>query len=344
MKRRRLLAVGLASAAGISWGRPASGESPASVALWTPAVQQAVDRGLQFLVAQQNDDGSFGTGEYSRNMAVCGLAGMALLSAGHTPSSGKLARTCAKTLQLIVSHTASSGLIHAGTGTGREPMYGHGFATLFLAEAYGTTVDGAVRDALSRAVRLIVGSQNDAGGWRYEPRRHEADVSVTVCQMLALRAARNAGLFVPNETMDRAVAYLRRAQNSDGGFLYMLDHPGESSFPRSAAAVVALMSAGLYDAPEVRRGLEYLQHTAPPYVTLTGHSYFLYGQYYAAQAMWLAGQDPWNRWYPAIRDFLLRHQDSKSGSWYEAISAEYSTAMACLILRMPASYLPIFQR
>ena len=46
-----------------------------------------------------------------------------------------------------------------------------------------------LRDALERAVALIVSSQNDQGGWRYEPRPADADISVTVMQLVALRAA-----------------------------------------------------------------------------------------------------------------------------------------------------------
>ncbi len=54
----------------------------------TPAAQKAIDRGLAFLAERQNDDGSFGSGGYSRNVAVCGLAGMAFMSAGSTPGRG----------------------------------------------------------------------------------------------------------------------------------------------------------------------------------------------------------------------------------------------------------------
>ena len=48
---------------------------------------------------------------------------------------------------------------------------------------------------------------------------------------MALRAAQNAGLFVPNETIDRATDYVKRCQNADGGFMYMLSAGGDSAFP-----------------------------------------------------------------------------------------------------------------
>ena len=59
--------------------------------------------------------------------------------------------------------------------------------------------------------------------------------------------------------------------------------------------------------------------------------------------MWHAGGDHWPKWYPAIRDVLLRLQQD-DGSWMDPICPEYGTAMACIILQMPNNYLPIFQR
>ena len=113
-------------------------------------------------------------------------------------------------------------------------MYSHGFGTLFLAEAYGMTHRPEIREKLQKAVRLIIDTQNNEGGWRYQPVRRDADLSVTICQINALRAARNAGLFVPKETVEACIRYVKQSQNPDGGFRYMLQG-GASAFPRSAA-------------------------------------------------------------------------------------------------------------
>ena len=170
-------------------------------------------------------------------------------------------------------------------------MYGHGFATMFLAECYGMSPRPELREKLSKAVKIIVNSQNKEGGWRYQPVRDDADISVTVCQVMALRAARNAGLFVPNETIDRSIDYVKRSQNADGGFMYMIGTGGESDFPRSAAAVVALYSAGIYKGPEIAKGLDYLMQFMPAEGVTRRESYYFYGHYYAVQAMWQAGGD-----------------------------------------------------
>jgi hypothetical protein len=222
-------------------------------------------------------------------------------------------------------------------------MYGHGFATLFLAEVYGTTPNVEVRDKLKRAVKLIVTTQNKDGGWRYEPQSTDADISVTICQVMALRAARNAGIYVPSETIDRCIEYVKRSQNADGGFMYLIQG-GASDFPRSAAGVVALYSAGIYEGNEIDKGLEYLMQHLPTTDVMSREMHYFYGHYYAVQAMWQAGGDYWKKWYPAIRDALLARQNQENGYWFDQICPEYGTAMACLILHMPNNYLPIFQR
>ena len=159
---------------------------------------------------------------------------------------------------------------------------------------------------------------------------------------MALRAARNAGIFVPNETIDRCTDFVKRCQNDDGGFMYMLSQPGDSRFPRSAAGVVALYSAGVYEGEPIQKGLSYLKGFRPRRgQPSTGH--FFYGHYYAVQAMWHAGGDTFAEWYLAIRELLVARQQD-SGAWPDEIGAEYATAMACIILQMPNNYLPIFQR
>jgi hypothetical protein len=213
---------------------------------------------------------------------------------------------------------------------------------MYLAECDGMSPRLEVREKLAKAVKIIVNCQNKEGGWRYQPVVDDADISVTVCQVMALRAARNAGLFVPNEVVDRAIDYIKRSQNPDGGFMYRIQG-GESAFPRSAAAVAALYSAGIYRGAEINKGLAYLMQFLPAEGAARREGYYFYGHYYAAQAMWQAGGQRWGRWYPAIRDELIGGQRD-NGSWTSPESNECATAMACIALQMPNNYLPIFQR
>jgi prenyltransferase beta subunit len=352
LTRRRFLThsalAGGALAAGGLAGFPSRAAEAIDSTEWIDeATDAAIKKGLEYLAGRQQADGSFPGSGYSRNLAVCSLTGMAFMAAGSTPMRGPYGLNTRRCVDYVMEHTTESGLfVHEGSSS-HGPMYEHGFATLFLAEAYGMTMRRDIREKLAKAVRLIVETQNDEGGWRYQPVKSDADISVTVCQMMALRAAKNAGLFVPNVTRDRCIDYVKKSQNDDGGFMYMVRGGGGSAFPRSAAGVVALYSAG-YSGPEVEKGLAYLmKHIPAGDMGSVGH--YFYGHYYAVQAMWHAGGEWWKKWYPAIREELTavgsKHRQQDDGSWVDGtVCAEYGTAMACIILQMPNNYLPIFQR
>jgi len=177
---------------------------------------------------------------------------------------------------------------------------------------------------------------------------------VTICQIMALRAARNAGIAVPKDRVDRCTEYVKRCQDvfGDGGFRYQAQG-GPTGFARTAAGVVALYSAGIYKGDAVRKGLDYLLINCKPGAARQPrfgnfHDFqlhYFYGHYYAAQAMWTAGGRYWSEWYPAIRDELLNLQDRNGGNWTDPrICNHYATAMALIVLQIPNNYLPILQR
>jgi hypothetical protein len=332
------------------WSESSAQDTSASVEasgkrLITPETQRAIDAGLNFLAVRQHADGSFGSGSvYRRNVAVSALGGMAFLSAGHTPGRGRYGEHVTRTVEFLLTSAEPSGYIIRVDSAAHGPMYGHGFATLFLAEVYGMSPREDVRTALKSAVQLIVNSQNKEGGWRYDPDGRDADISVTVCQMMALRAARNSGIAVPKATVDHCLDYVRSSQNIDGGYRYQANGQVRSAFPRSAAAIVALNSAGIYEGRDIERAVHYIQRYQPAGDLLKYEPHYYYGHYYAVQAMWHAGGAAWENWFPAIRDELLARQ-LPDGSWPDSlVNNEYATAMACLILQMPNNYLPIFQR
>jgi prenyltransferase beta subunit len=363
--RRRFLLRSAALGAGAAFGLPTRANPGADVLPQpvneyvnhiTADTQRAIDHGLEFLANTQNRDGSFGDSQLFRgNLAVTSLAGLALLAGGHTPGRGAYGGNVLRALQFVLGkeQKSPSGFLSNGDSAYQQGrMYSHGFATLFLCEVYGMVADKSLQDRLKatieRAVRLILNTQNSEGGWRYNPQKEHGDSSVTICQIMALRAARNIGFFVPKEAADRCVKFVRSCQAADGGFTYFAGQGG-SDFPRSAAGVVALYCAGIYSGPEIDRGLRYLMKFKPGFAGRGGFlplQHYYYGQYYAAQAMWTAGAKYWNEWFPAIRDELLRLQKSRpDGIWHDPnVCSHYATAMACIILQIPNNYLPILQK
>ena len=349
MRLRVLLFILAFCAPAVASAQPLDPEKSAEKMI-TPAAQRGIDQGLKWLAGRQNEDGSFGSGAHRTNAAICGLCGMAFLAAGSTPGRGSYGDRVQRAVDYLLATSQPSGFICESPPTSQGPMYSHGFATLFLAECHGMSHRKELREKLSLAVKLIVNSQNDEGGWRYYPKIDDADISVTVCQVMALRAAHNSGISVPKKAFEKAIKYVTDSQNHDGGFMYQLSGRGPSAFPRSAAAIVALNSAGIYettpgtDSSVVAKSLDYVTQFRPESgVVRRDESYFEYGHYYAVQAMWQAGGERWAKWYPAVRDELLRRQRT-DGSWFSAYGAEYATAMCLLVLQMPENQLPIFQR
>jgi len=354
--RREFLASGVALGLSLTAGSsrlagqepdstPAKAKKPSA---WiTPKTQQAINRGLAFLARRQvtrgRGRGSFGSAgatRYGSGVAVCALGGMAFMCSGSPPGEGPYGEHVDRCVDFIVRNTQESGFI--STPGGIDRMYGHGFATLFLSQAYGMSMRPDVEAKLKKAVGLIVSTQNDAGGWRYQPIKSDADLSITICQIMALRAARDAGVYVPGETRRKCIEYVEKSQNADGGFRYQIG-ASHSSFPLTAAGVVSLYSANVYEGEKIEKGLKFLMKQIPGRGSTSG-SYYFYSQYYAAQAMWHAGGTYWEQWYPAIRDTLLASQ-SDDGSWTDQTAgAEFGTAMGCIILQIPNDYLPVFGR
>jgi hypothetical protein len=315
-----------------------------SAELINSETERAIEESLVWLAKTQQSDGSFGGGIYRGNIAVTSLAALAFMANGSSPGRGPFGKEIERALGYVLDNTARTGFINVPNAASYGPMYSHGFGTLFLAEAYGMTHRPEIGEKLRDAVRLILGCQNNEGGWRYQPVPADADLSVTVCQINALRAARNAGIYVPKETVEKCIKYVKMSQNDDGGFRYQLSAGGGSAFPRSAAGVVALYSASIYDSKEVDRGVAYLRRHIPGRSShMNLNNFYFYGHYYAAQAMWIRGGDDWTAWYPAIRDELLRRRSSR-GVWNDGACDEYGTAMAAIILQIPYNHLPIFQR
>lgn len=355
MNRRCFLRVAGISGA-VSLGAIAS-RADQETDLSTSESQAAVDRGLAYLARAQNAAGHWDDHQ-GPNIAVTGLAALALMAGGHHPGRGQYGRCVSHALDYFLTraHDDPPGYLHGGSDIQNHgQMYEHGFGTLFLAELSGmlpsTDRQRRLRDLLEKAVGVSLRSQNREGGWRYLPRVSDADVSVTVAQLMALRAAKNAGLYVPKGTVDLAVEYIRGCQFPDGGFRYIKGvDAGGSGFPRSAAAVVGLYCAGIYEDVAITRGLRYLQNFTPA-GRLGGRDprverYYFYGHYYAALAMWTAGGQYWSDWFPAIRDNLLaRTRGGLQGVWNDpGHGSSYATAMACIILQLPNNYLPILQK
>ena len=191
-----------------------------------------------------------------------GATGLAFLAGGYTDQAGPAEFTEAlkQITAKLLGYQNEAGYFDDGN---KSRMYGHGFATLFLAELYGMSLerDQDIRGNLRRAIDVIEKSQSSEGGWDYHPalQFHRdlplsrepptlhaySDTSITVCQTMALRAARNLGLEVSEAVVARAQKYITSAQNPDGGFRDVVRFSASSNALDTGWAAVALQLAGL---------------------------------------------------------------------------------------------------
>jgi len=315
----------------------------------TSDLRLGVARGLAYLIQAQSSSGDF---DANVPVAVNALCGLAFLAGGVTEDVGPTEQS--EALRKCTAALLRRQDVDGYFDDGQSRMYGHGFATLFLAQLYGTSPRNleATREALKKALHVIQVSQSRDGGWDYLPHTGKrtvadsfGDTSITVCQTLALRAAKNLGLRVDGTVVNNARRYIERAQNEDGGFRYRPQlrgfRLGESGFARSSAGICTLYSLGEYGSASIERGFVYLDKNYRSLRT----PFLYYGHYYCAQAMFQAGGRRWREYFPWARNHLLAAQ-RKDGSW-PARSEENKnqcTAMALIVLQLPYRFLPIHER
>jgi squalene cyclase len=300
--------------------------------------KKATARALEWLAARQNADGSWSTDRFPHNTAVTSFALLAFMSQGHLPNQGLYGPEVTRGCRFLLASAREDGYLVGARGGN---MYCHAMATLAIAELWGMTGDDQIKPVLTKAIDLIIRCQSPRGGWRYDPIPNAQDISVTIMQVMALRAAKNGGLAVPDQTMNKAITYIKSLYHApSGGFCYErnTDPPG---FSRSAAGICVLQLCGQYEAKEIPKAVDYLKRHREM------QQHYWYGHYYAAHALHQVGGKDWEDWYAKERSLLLTRQDS-NGSWStlnpDGVGPAYQTAIAVIILSVPADYLPIFQR
>jgi Prenyltransferase and squalene oxidase repeat len=300
------------------------------------AAKKTIDKALAYLKVEQKPNGSWG-GSYQ--VAVTSYVLLAYMSNGHVPNQGFFGPEVAKGIRFLLSQFDDQAQLR--NANGNQYMYSFGMATLALSQAFGMTADEEVKKVLTKAVAVIVKTQNPEGGWRYEPAPTGADISVTIMQVMALRGAKDSGLNVPDDTMKRAVAYINKCYDTaTGGYRYQPYSAGPG-YARTAAGVCVLQLCGQYEAKQIARAVDWLEETKDD-----GNHYW-YGHYYASHAMHQIGGKKWEEYYARMKAVLSRLQQPSgqiSNNLESSVGPQYSTAISVLILSVPANYLPIYQR
>jgi hypothetical protein len=313
----------------------------------SPEVRLTYERGLRYLASEQQEDGSWSGRQIGSG--ITGLCLMAFLAHGEDPNFGSHSvniRNAARSI--ILSQDVSTGYIP-------NSMYHHGFAMLALAESYGSVDEAVLWDqrvpinkqrsigaALQLAVRCAVTAQkeNPWGGWRYSPTSNDADTSVSGAVLMGLLAARNAGIEVPDESIDKAISYYKQCTSNSGQVSYSggLGGFGESIARISIASLVYSV-ARRKDLPQSKATLSYLTQRleSPP------NSYPEYTRYYQAQALFQGDVEAWKKWNKSLIRQLKKAQ-LKDGSFQGQFGQTTGTSMSLLALALNYRFLPIYER
>lgn len=326
------------------------------------SIDDAGDKAIAYLMTQQRPDGSIT--DSGTEVAMSSLAILAMASVGHQPSDTTkegAAMRAALDFVLKDAHQDNDGYLGRADNS---RMYGHGIISLMLAEMLGQGVNDAqdrnILEKLTKAIDLTLRSQKQPkkkpemnGGWRYTPDSSESDISVTCWHALALRAAFNKGVPVPESAIKEAIEYLKRSYKSErdetgqplnmvSGFTYIPEKNATPVFSTTAEGLLALQVCGEYDAPEVAGAANLLLRIPP------GGDWFYYGMYYYAQGMFQRGGEYAEEAKKRVPDALLPNQLA-DGGWAPIFDGEkagriYATTLSLLSLSIQWHYLPIYQR
>jgi hypothetical protein len=329
-------------------------------------VREIYDAGIRYLLKTQDADGSWKDGQ--AGAGVTGMAMMVLLASGEDANYGPYRVPIRKALRSIIGQQdAGTGFFGGERGGGHDSMYQHGFAMLALAEAYGMVDDrtlwtepgaqkagpGAGRPigkALELAVRRAVSSakQNPTGGWRYGPDAKDADTSVSGAVLMGLLAARNAGIEVPDETIDRAIKYYVTMTGGNGQVGYSGGAGGGSDAVTSIGVLVYSI-ARRQELPQYKAATKYLVSRSRGGDQPGMDGYPGYTDYYRAQALFQCDVAAWEKWNASLVK-TLKAMQGKDGSMAGGRGGmgmgggTVTTSLYLLSLAVNFKFLPVYER
>jgi len=363
-------------------GAPRQADTPLVVHTQAPVRSRppdaAIADGVKWLLDHQRPGGYWGTGCWSWGYDIYGTVPGAqqAFKAGTTGLCAMALREAGTPEALAAARRAELWLATDGTRIRRIDedeiynIWGHIYALQALAGAVRGETDPALVEKLRAGAAIHVDMlgryQSAYGGWNYyDFAAHTRTPSLaptsfaTAAGLVALRAARDAGIEVPETMIRRSVRLLEHCRLGNNCYLYSFGHryrprhvvnqvPG--SLGRTQAGNDALLE---WASPKVtlddaRNGLKNLfekqgflecgrkrpiPHEA--YYAVAGYFYY-FGHYYAARLIALLPKEERAPWAARLSKLIRSHQEDDGCWWdYNAIwdfHKPYGTAYALMIL------------
>ncbi len=341
-----------------------------------------IDAGLGWLARHQSPDGSWdcdgftaccdgkggpactGRGQATFDSGVTGLALLALLGAGYDGSTESLNDLAVRRgLKWLRDSQDAQGCF----GPRGDPRYtySHACATIAMCEAASFTKNPIWRRSAQRGADYIAACQNPYKAWRYGEKPGDNDASVTGWMIMALKAAKDAGLTINERTILDGLAFIDSMTDEDTGRtgytkkgeLPVRPEGGTAKWP--AAQSESLTAVGLCSRiftgkadqnPMVKAGAALLSKKLPVWDEASG-SIDMYYWYYGTLAMYQLGGDNWARWNKNLESIVIEHQvkaGCAAGSydpidpWSDEGGRVYSTALMTLCYEVYVRYPKVF--
>ena len=277
--------------------------------------EAAVLKILRWLKHTQASEGSWANG--GNKIANTGLAVLAFLAHGETPSSPEFGDCVMRAMQFLCDSLDDSGAVPKFRGAdGNE--YAFLIATYALCEAYGMTKNMNVKEAAEKALGRIVQNQGPTGGFDYRLNKESSrdDMSFEGWALQALKAGKLAGIHISGleECIKKAIKCLKTRNFKNGGFGYTA---GGNPTGLTATGCLCMQLLGYGADPEVKASLDYMREWTPTFGGKTEETplktpgpAWQYYCYYAAQCKYQAGmcdgatpanQTTWKEWNAAMK-------------------------------------------
>ena len=261
--------------------------------------EEAVMKALRWLKKTQQPNGSWKPSPISNT----GLAILAFLAHGETPSSKEFGGTVQKAMQFLIDSVYTKKDKNGDSVPSFKGADGNEYATLIatyaLCEAYGMTRNPNTKIVAMQTLQRIVDHQGPTGGWDYGINKKSTrdDMSFGGWALQALKAGKMAGMHPKglDECIKKAIKCLKTRNFKNNGFNYCA---GGGPTGLTATGCLAMQLLGYMNENEVKAALDTMRtwkpsfEGAPKGTKLTDglpNGNPQYYCYYAAQCKYQAG-------------------------------------------------------
>ncbi len=341
------------------------------------SVKESVAAGIKFLIEKQNVKGQWGDDDYNwrfghkHHAGISAIAVLALCALSDAKIDG-----AGKTISEAIDGAAKWITESYKVGDGeKEPVFNREnvFVLFCLLKLCKKQPSEELKNKIDEIIKAFEENQNEDGGWDYYGMgkvgkyKGESAMFLSPASVIALLVAKHAGFQVSDEVIKNGVKCVKKARQKDGIYFYKgekntLKETEKGSCGRNVVCELALFLYGESDKEKLQRALsnffrnrdslEKSRHKDKPGTgthdksneSIAGY-YYLYGHFFAVQALHLIGKDAAinvdkteeNQKTPQeciemINKFIVDIQ-RKDGSWLDSrVGFQYATSMALLIL------------